>query len=421
MHSGLGGLLAGGLLIVAIASSLEGADAASRDGARDFDFLMGSWNVHNRRLRDRLKGSTTWDEFEATNSARPLLGGAGNEDVYRTEFAGGFTGMAFRFFDKARGQWSIYWADSRHGVLDPPVVGSFAGDTGTFEGSDTFEGRPIRVRFIWSRVTTPTPRWEQAFSADGGRTWETNWVMDFTRSEGVTAQDFPMVELRRYAIQPGERDHFALTFDAYFPEAFQQIGGIVFGQGRERRNDSWFTWLRGFPSYDARAEGLWAMYSGPLWKEHAARMNGRLLDAGNVLLLRPLAPGRGLRVLPAVDVVSEHAAGIVVMQIFAVRPGKAEALAGRAEEAFAAYRAAGAREAGVLVSLDRPNNFPRHAARDDGPFLVWVGLARDEAALGAITPLAQRAAASLGTSGLLRGEPEWVVLDPTSRSRLRWR
>jgi len=182
---GLCGLLIGGLAVAAA----QGAATTPPDGARNFDFLMGSWNVHNRRLRDRLKGATAWDEFEATSDARPLLGGIANEDVYRTEYAGGFTGMSFRFYDKAKGQWSIYWADSRRGVLDPPVVGSFAGDVGTFEGADVFEGRPIRVRFIWSGITTATPRWEQAFSTDGGKTWETNWVMDFARSEGITGQE----------------------------------------------------------------------------------------------------------------------------------------------------------------------------------------------------------------------------------------
>jgi hypothetical protein len=91
--------------------------------------------------------------------------------------------MSFRFFDPETRLWSIYWADSRRsGVLDPPVFGSFAGDAGVFEGSDTFDGRPIRVRFTWSGVTTPTPRWEQAFSDDGGESWETNWVMDFARA-----------------------------------------------------------------------------------------------------------------------------------------------------------------------------------------------------------------------------------------------
>jgi hypothetical protein len=74
-----------------------------------------------------------------------------------------------------------YWADSRRGILEPPVVGSFDGDVGTFYGDDVFEGRPIRVRFLWTRGASP--RWEQAYSADGGKTWETNWTMDMTREE----------------------------------------------------------------------------------------------------------------------------------------------------------------------------------------------------------------------------------------------
>jgi hypothetical protein len=149
---------------------------------RDFDFWMGSWKVHNRRLRERLAGSDEWDEFESTSVARPLLDGMGNEDEFRTDYDGGFIGMSFRFFDPTTNQWWIYWADTRRcGKLDPPVIGSFEGDVGVFEGEDAFEGRPILVRFIWSGVTTPTPRWEQAFSEDGGETWETNWTMDFTR------------------------------------------------------------------------------------------------------------------------------------------------------------------------------------------------------------------------------------------------
>jgi hypothetical protein len=158
---------------------------ALREGtARDFDFWMGSWNVRNRRLRRRLASSDEWDEFEATVVARPLLDGLGNEDEFRTEYDGGFIGMSFRFFDPETKLWSIYWADTRRlGVLDPPVLGGFDGDTGIFEGEDTFEGRPILVRFTLSGVTTATPRWEQAFSEDAGETWEANWVMDFTRRE----------------------------------------------------------------------------------------------------------------------------------------------------------------------------------------------------------------------------------------------
>jgi len=153
--------------------------------ARDFDFLLGRWHVANRRLRRRLAGSDDWEEFAATAVAQPILDGFGNQDVFTTEHDGGFVGMSFRFFDPERQRWSIYWADSRRpGELDPPLFGQFDGEAGVFHGEDVFRGRPILVRFIWSGMTTPTPRWEQAFSDDGGRTWETNWVMDFTPAEG---------------------------------------------------------------------------------------------------------------------------------------------------------------------------------------------------------------------------------------------
>jgi hypothetical protein len=150
----------------------------------EFDFLLGSWNVRNRRLREPMTGSDQWEEFAATCVARPLFDGRGNEDEFRTDHDGGMTGMAFRFYDPDTGLWSIYWADSRRlGMLDPPVIGAFSGGIGIFEGADVFAGRPIIVRFTWSRVTTPAPRWEQAFSADVGETWELNWIMDFTRAE----------------------------------------------------------------------------------------------------------------------------------------------------------------------------------------------------------------------------------------------
>lgn len=412
------------------------------DGSRDFDFLIDGWKVHNRRLRARLAGSTEWDEFEATNVSHALPAGIGNEDEYRTDFGGGFVGMAFRFFNKATKKWAIYWADSRYGTVDPPVVGSFAGDTGTFEGTDTFEGHPIRVRFIWSRVRTASPRWEQAFSADGGRTWETNWVMDLTRLDRSggsgsgsgsksTARvehlkDFSVIEFRRYAIKPGARDEFVRYFEAFFPEAFEQIGAIAFGQFRERRNPDAFTWIRGFQSPEARGIANSAFYYGPLWKEHAATMNDRLVDSDNVLLLRPLSPDRAIPVLPAVDPVTEAestdtARGVVVAQIFAVREGSVDAFAKSMEPTFAAYRAAGMREAGVLVTLDGRNTFPQHPVRTDGPYLIWLGVAENDAVLeAAFPPLAERSVPSSSFGGLLRGKPELVILDPTSRSRLRW-
>jgi hypothetical protein len=156
--------------------------ARAEGTAQDFDFWIGCWNVRNRRLEKRLAGSDEWEDFEASVVARRILDGLGNEDKFCTDHDGGFVGMSFRFFDPVTKLWSIYWADSRRpGVLDPPVFGGFDGDVGVFEGADTFAGRPILVRFTWSGITTPTPRWEQAFSEDDGRTWETNWIMDFWR------------------------------------------------------------------------------------------------------------------------------------------------------------------------------------------------------------------------------------------------
>src|SRR5262245_22500287 len=101
-------------------------------------------------------------------------------------------------------------------------------------------------------------------------------------------REFPVVEFRRYAIRDGMRERFARYFDSYFPEAFQQLGAMVLGQFLERDNATWFTWLRGFRDYDARAAVNAAFYSGPLWKEHRARMNELMIDSDNVLLLRAL-------------------------------------------------------------------------------------------------------------------------------------
>ncbi len=409
---------------------------ADADGARDFDFWVGEWRIHNRRLRERLQGSTEWVEFEATCVVHPLPGGLGNEDEYRTDFGGGFVGMSFRFFQKATKQWAIYWADSRFGTVDPPVIGSFRGDVGTFEGADTFEGRPIRVRFIWSRTRSGAPRWEQAFSDDGGKTWETNWVMDMTRidaNSGVIPsdhvehlQDFPVVELRRYALQPGRRDEFVRYFESFFPDAFQQLGAIAFGQFRERQDPNAFTWIRGFRSAEARGICNSAFYYGPLWKEHADTMNDRLVDSDNVLLLRPWKPGRGIPVLPVVDPAGAAAfggsgRGVIVAEIFPVKAGSVDAFAERMEPVFARYRSAGMREAGVLVTLDGRNTFPQHPVRTDGPYLVWLGVAADDSTVETrFAPVAEASRQSLDADPLLRGKPELILLDPTGRSRLRW-
>jgi hypothetical protein len=154
------------------------------DGSRDFDFFIGTWTGHNRRLRERLKGSTSCEEFESTVVDRKILNGAGNMDevtFYRE--SGPAHCATFRLYDAHSGQWSLYWADGIHGALQLPEVGSFKDGVGEFYCQEPFEGRMIISRFIWSEITDTTCRWEQAFSEDGGKTWETNWIMDFTRKD----------------------------------------------------------------------------------------------------------------------------------------------------------------------------------------------------------------------------------------------
>jgi hypothetical protein len=153
------------------------------EGARDFDFLFGSWRVHNRRLLRRLEGCTDWEEFETTLETRPVLGGLGNIDSFARAGEEGWEGLTLRLFDPQTGSWSIWWAaTSEPGRLLPPVVGGFVDGRGSFFGDDVHDGRPVRVRYEWVDITPTSARWEQAFSADDGETWETNWVMKCERN-----------------------------------------------------------------------------------------------------------------------------------------------------------------------------------------------------------------------------------------------
>ncbi len=158
--------------------------SASHSSLSDFDFFIGSWRVAHRRLKERLAGSYEWVEFAGTTVAQKTLGGLGNMDDNVLELPGGtYRAVTLRSFDTGSQQWSIWWLDGRDpGKIDAPMVGQFRDGVGTFYADDTFAGRPVRVRFLWSLPRPDHPRWEQAFSTDWGATWETNWVMDFTRS-----------------------------------------------------------------------------------------------------------------------------------------------------------------------------------------------------------------------------------------------
>ena len=151
------------------------------DGRHDFDFYFGQWRIQNERLKERLTGCAEWEQFEATQGCRPLLGGLGNIDDFVTADRGGYQGMTLRLFQPATKEWSIYWASNRDGVLEPPVLGRFTDGVGTFFGRDQHLGTPVLVRFVWSHITPQGARWEQAFSTDEGQSWEVNWRMTMTR------------------------------------------------------------------------------------------------------------------------------------------------------------------------------------------------------------------------------------------------
>ncbi len=152
--------------------------------ASDFDFFIGEWQVDHRRLKDRLAGCTEWDEFAGTTSTRKALGGMGNCDENFLDLPGDpYYAMTVRTFDVASQKWSIWWLDGRQpGTLNAPMTGSFDNGVGIFYVQDTYKGTPIRVRFLWRVKPDGTPRWEQAFSADEGKTWETNWTMEFNKA-----------------------------------------------------------------------------------------------------------------------------------------------------------------------------------------------------------------------------------------------
>jgi len=154
-----------------------------RDGQHDFDFELGSWKIHLKRLLHPLTGSTTWVEFDGTSVTRKVWDGRSQIEEFETDSpaAGHIEGLTLRLYNPQSHQWRLYWANAKDGTLVPPQIGEFKNGRGEFYAEDTLNGRAILVRFIWSNTTTNVPHFEQSFSDDGGKTWEVNWITDQTR------------------------------------------------------------------------------------------------------------------------------------------------------------------------------------------------------------------------------------------------
>lgn len=152
------------------------------DGSHDFDFELGEWTIELSRLLEPLSGSHTWVEYEGTSVVRPIWGGRGNlGELEVAGPAGRIQGLSLRLYDPTSRQWRISWANSRDGALGPPMIGGFHDGIGEFYNQETFAGRAIFVRFQFTDITSTSFRLEQAFSADGGRSWEANWIARFRR------------------------------------------------------------------------------------------------------------------------------------------------------------------------------------------------------------------------------------------------
>jgi hypothetical protein len=166
-----------------LSSRASAQDATKHQGGQaDFDFEIGTWKTQVDRLVRPLSGSSTWVRYEGTSVVRKVWEGRANlVELNVAGPAGRIEGLSLRLYNPQSGRWSLHYSSSSDGLLSPPLTGRFANGRGEFYGPDTLNGRPIRVRFVISRITTNSCRFEQAFSEDDGKTWEVNWVAVDTR------------------------------------------------------------------------------------------------------------------------------------------------------------------------------------------------------------------------------------------------
>ena len=158
------------------------AAPSARDGQHDFDFEFGTWKTHLRRLLHPLSGSTTWVELEGTSVVRPVWAGRANLVELQVQGPSGhIEGLSLRLYNPDSHQWSLNFSNSSSGTLSQPTIGEFKDGVGEFFDQESFAGRAILVRFLIKQISADSCRFEQAFSADGGRTWETNWIATDTR------------------------------------------------------------------------------------------------------------------------------------------------------------------------------------------------------------------------------------------------
>ena len=156
------------------------------DDQKGFDWEIGTWKTELRRLKKPLSGSQEWVEYSGTSVVRKVLDGRANLVELRVEGpAGKIEGVSLRLYNPQARQWSLNYASARNGALTRPVHGGFRNGQGAFYGQEDLDGKAILVRFVISHITADSARFEQAYSEDGGRSWEINWIATDTRIENA--------------------------------------------------------------------------------------------------------------------------------------------------------------------------------------------------------------------------------------------
>jgi len=157
--------------------SCAAASAAQPGGQNDFDFEFGTWKTHVSRLAHPLSGSKEWVDLDGTSVVRKIMDGRANiVELDVTGPSGHIAGISLRLYNTETRQWSLNYASFRNGVLTAPTIGAFTDGRGEFFGADTLDGKPVFVRFVITCPASDTCHFEQAFSGDGGKTWEVNWI-----------------------------------------------------------------------------------------------------------------------------------------------------------------------------------------------------------------------------------------------------
>lgn len=354
----------------------------------DFDFLTGTHTVQHHKRNKRLTSASDWSDFEGWHQQESILAGAGNLEQHRMSGRDGSTveGMALRLFDPQTRLWTIYWADSESGELDPPMVGSFENNVGHFYGRDSWEGRPVLVQFVWDATDASEPKWSQAFSTDNGASWEWNWYMSFhktNRPEGLfperTAERTGVLEFRNYRLQEGQRDAFIAYFEQHLIQEQESMGGFPLGQYRLGDQPDRVFWIRGFSSMAARSSFLPAFYFGDYWKQHRMAVNRLIANNDLVHLLRPLVRAHEELVPAALDRGSLQPYNrFAVLDCYISNTKKAALKAFFARSYLPLMGACGIDNVRVFESEPAVNDFPRLPVFQDPDLLVTLSFYRDE-------------------------------------------